>query len=373
MDVDDAAAAELLRAPGHGAAVVAVGGGGEAEIAQMVADGGGFELGDGEFAVADAEALAEKLVEREGAAEDLEGVQAEALGLVLDPDAADAEHVGEPGQALEGAHAVAFELAVELAGDAGDAGRQEAVEGRAAARAVGAAVGQPGEGLVGCIHAGSGPGGGEKPGRGFAPGREFARAGGMDQVVDVKTVEEVAEFGFGEEMMGHMPVEAVGADAGVGFDFGAGEALGVLDGDDGQKQAPAGPQDAADFAGGLGYIGEAPVLEDVIADDGIEEVVGVGQAGHFAALQVDAGRQAAENGQGLGGGVAAEHLESAVDQGGGVAPGAAAEVQDAGMAPAFKSRHGLQDARRVLRLDNALGAVDGIPIVHVHLSQSNGQ
>jgi hypothetical protein len=59
MEIDDAAAAEQGRAPGDGAAVIAVGRGRDGDLARLIAEAAGEEVGGGR--VGEAMALGEVL------------------------------------------------------------------------------------------------------------------------------------------------------------------------------------------------------------------------------------------------------------------------------------------------------------------------
>ena len=154
VDVHNAAETQFHRRPRHAPAVVAVGGRREADVAELGAHLFGLQLGHRQFPVADAQPLAEKLVDGEGAAQHFEGIQAQALGLVLDPDAAHAQQGGQARQAFQRAHVVAVELAVQLPGDSRDARRQQSFQGAAGFGLARAPVFDPFQWQFGgmCIH-----------------------------------------------------------------------------------------------------------------------------------------------------------------------------------------------------------------------------
>ena len=114
--VHDGLLAELVGGPGNAAAVVAVRGGEERGLAEVLGELVGGEVV--ERAVGDvlARLVGDVVGHGERSAEHLEGVEAEAVGLVLDAQVAKAQASGLAVEARERRHGVLREALVEGAG-----------------------------------------------------------------------------------------------------------------------------------------------------------------------------------------------------------------------------------------------------------------
>ena len=114
--VDHGVLVEAVGSPGHAAAVVAVGGGEEGRVAKVV-----LELVGGQVVKVAVRNVATGLLgdvagHGEGAAEDLERVEAKAVALVLHVEAAETKAVGHAGEVGERSHGVLREALVERTG-----------------------------------------------------------------------------------------------------------------------------------------------------------------------------------------------------------------------------------------------------------------
>ena len=107
---------QLVGRPRHAAAVVAVGGGEEGGLAELLAEGLAGQVVVGHLGHVPAHLLGDVLGHGEGAAQHLEGVQAEAEGLVFDAQAGQTQVLGHAVQPVQGGDGVLGEGAVEKAG-----------------------------------------------------------------------------------------------------------------------------------------------------------------------------------------------------------------------------------------------------------------
>ena len=103
--VDHCLLAQLVSRPGHAPAVVAVRGGEEGGVAELLAECLAGQVVVGHLADVPAHLLGDVPGHGEGAAQHLEGVEAEAEGLILHEQAAQAQvlgHAVQPGQRRDG-------------------------------------------------------------------------------------------------------------------------------------------------------------------------------------------------------------------------------------------------------------------------------
>ena len=114
--VDHGLLAQLVGGPRHAPAVVAVGGGEEGGLAELLAEGVAGQVVIGHLGDVPAHLAGDVPGHGEGAAQHLKGVEAEAVGLILHIDPAQPQilgHTVQPGQRGDG---VLGEAAVEEAG-----------------------------------------------------------------------------------------------------------------------------------------------------------------------------------------------------------------------------------------------------------------
>ena len=114
--MDDGLLAELVGSPGNAAAMVAVSGGEEGGLAEVAGELVGGEVIVGAIRDVLVGLVGNVVSHREGAAEDLEGVEAEAIRLVLHGKAGDAEALGLLIEASKRRHRILGEALVEGAG-----------------------------------------------------------------------------------------------------------------------------------------------------------------------------------------------------------------------------------------------------------------
>ena len=114
--VDHGLLAQLIRRPGHAPAMVAVGGGEESGLAELPAEGLAGQIVIGHLGHVPAHFLGDVPAHGEGAAQDLEGVEAEAVRLVLHIEARQPQILGHAVQLGQGGDGVLGEAAVEKAG-----------------------------------------------------------------------------------------------------------------------------------------------------------------------------------------------------------------------------------------------------------------
>ena len=108
--------AQLVGGPRHAAAMVAVGGGEEGGLAELLAEGLAGQVVVGHLGHVPAHLLGNVLGHGEGAAQHLKGVQAEAVGLILHIHAAQTQVLGHALQLSQGGDGVLGEGAVEEPG-----------------------------------------------------------------------------------------------------------------------------------------------------------------------------------------------------------------------------------------------------------------
>ena len=104
--MDDGLLAQTLRRPGHAPAVIAVGGGEERGLTKGALEVLAGEIVIGHFGHIPAQLTGDVPGHGKGAAQDLEGVQAEPVGLVLEPDAPQPQAFGQLVQLGQRGHRV---------------------------------------------------------------------------------------------------------------------------------------------------------------------------------------------------------------------------------------------------------------------------
>ena len=105
--------AQLVGRPGNAAAMVAVGGGEEGGLAELFTESGAGEIFIGHLAHVPAHLLGNVAAHGKGAAQNLERVEAEAVGLILDIYAAQAQVLCHAVQLGKGSDGILGEAAVE--------------------------------------------------------------------------------------------------------------------------------------------------------------------------------------------------------------------------------------------------------------------
>ena len=111
--VDHSLLLEAVGCPGHAAAVVAVGGGDKGDLAQLGPHLVAHQPFIGQLADVHAQPAGDVAADGVAAAQHLEGVQAEAVALVLDVDAAQAQFARKPAQIHQRGGGVFREAGVE--------------------------------------------------------------------------------------------------------------------------------------------------------------------------------------------------------------------------------------------------------------------
>ena len=105
-----------VRRPGYAPAVVAVGGAEERGLAELLPQRGAGQIVVGHLRDVPVHRLGDIARHRKGAAQHLERVQAEAVGLILHIQSAQPEILGHPLQACQRGRGILGEAAVEEAG-----------------------------------------------------------------------------------------------------------------------------------------------------------------------------------------------------------------------------------------------------------------
>ena len=114
--VDHRLLAQQPGRPGHSAAVVSVGGSDEGDVPQRPAGGGGAQLLKAHLLQGLPQLFRQTPGHGIAPAQRLEGVEAEPLGLILDPDLGHAQTVGQAVQGYQRSGGIARQAAVEAAG-----------------------------------------------------------------------------------------------------------------------------------------------------------------------------------------------------------------------------------------------------------------
>ena len=127
VNIDDGRETHLVRRPGHAGAVVAVRGGGKDRMSQFftVLAIQLQQIAQGKFVLVEAAAFKQFAIDGVRAAKNLKGVERKAGRFILDPDSAHADAFCQARQALERAHLVTGDGAVQLAHFAGYSSRKK--------------------------------------------------------------------------------------------------------------------------------------------------------------------------------------------------------------------------------------------------------